>query len=223
MSATCSRSFVLCCGLIYLGASKGLGAEALDLSASELVCGPRCVRFLLEYYGKGKDTELVELIRETQWPDLERGASLAALSKSLEGRGIYTHALRLPAEAGLRWPFPVILHLQGVTPGDSAGGHYVVWLPESSPSRTLVISGLDQLHEGPFSRLSQRMSGYVLLTSNRPIQNPQSAILRSGLERLAFWAVCGGGLGLSVICLVARARFGPARPRVLSRSRKEVC
>lgn len=138
------------------------------------VCGPRCVQFLLRYYGK-EVPSLLELVREIQWPEIERGASLEDLRRSLEKRGIYTYAMRISDHASLKWEFPAVLHLQ---PAKDVLGHFVVWLPESTENETQVWTGLYGVRTRHTAELASQMSGVVLLTAPRTITHPQRAVRR---------------------------------------------
>lgn len=125
----------------------------------DMFCGPRCVQYILKYYGK--DEDLIDLVRETQWPNLEQGASLQSLDIALRKRGVHTSALRLKSINTLRWPYPVLLHLKG----QNGGGHYIVWLPCSSADQATVWVGLDGQETGATRQLAQRCSGRILLTA----------------------------------------------------------
>ena len=127
-----------------------------------IFCGPRSVQRVLEFYGK--EADLMELIREIQWPATEQGASMAALAKALNSRGIYTAAVDVDPSCEIVWDFPVIVHL-----ARNDYEHFVVWLPPKSagsapriwdgpPSRALVLGEFNSLRTGP-----------LLVTSDRPI------------------------------------------------------
>ena len=132
-------------------------------AGADLVCGPRCVGFLLRHYGKPEES-LYDLTREIQWPDLESGASLDSLKQALLKRGIYAEAVAASPDRDLRWPHPVLLHLTGET----AGGHYVVWLPGGPPETSTVWLGLEGIRTGPTAKLARHRSGTVLLYFTRP-------------------------------------------------------
>ncbi len=174
------------------------GDEAISGRRSEMtgdaICGPRCVQYILNHYGQHAD--LIELVRETQWPDFEAGASLEALSRALEKRGIHTCALRVDPQAKLSWPHPVLFHLTG----HEAGGHYIVRLSPSSG--TTRWGGLERLKKRPSEILAERFSGIALLTSPDPITDPATAVpYAGGRWSLRFlWSIttiCGlvGGTG----------------------------
>ena len=49
--------------------SQASDEKARSIKMSNVVCGPRCAKFILEYYERAEGIELVHLIREVQWPD----------------------------------------------------------------------------------------------------------------------------------------------------------
>lgn len=55
-------------------------------AAGDLVCGPRCVQYVVQHYGG--DENLTDLVREIQWPDLEAGSSFDSLKDALAKRGV---------------------------------------------------------------------------------------------------------------------------------------
>lgn len=133
-------------------------------NANSVVCGPRCVGFVLREYGR--DEDLTDLVREMQWPNLSGGATLGALARALEKRGVNTCAVSLDPREGFRWRYPVIVHLDRC--GTSLG-HYVVWMPSSSGSEAVVWDGINGLSTIAYQELASEMSGSVLLTSPSPI------------------------------------------------------
>ncbi len=156
-------------GLMFLAWSAILATVAA--AAGQPYCGPWCVEYVLKYYGH--DADLIALIREIQWPDLESGASLDAMDRALRTRGLHTFAMTISPEARLNWPFPVILHLRGE---GGSQGHFVVWLPPSRTDEAQVWWGLDGIHRVSESQLAAQRSGAVLLTSPQPIEDPPCAI-----------------------------------------------
>jgi ABC-type bacteriocin/lantibiotic exporter with double-glycine peptidase domain len=190
----------ICAGL-WLAAAGLPGSSAEAQSGGDIVCGPRCVQFLLRHY-EAPDEELIELAREVQWPDFEGGASLEALARCLEARGIHTFAMRIDPGSRLSWPHPVLVHLSGE--GEPLG-HYVVWLPSSSNADTHVWSGLTGTRTGPWGRLAAGMSGAVLLTAPAPIDRPDAAIAGPRVSRRVRFAL------LLVVSAAAVASISIAR------------
>lgn len=165
-----------------------------EATSTDMVCGPRCVQFLLRYYEKD-DPGLVALIREIQWPHLEQGVTLAAIDAALRSRDIYTYPLFVLPDAKFDWPHPVLVHLN--PKGTARFGHYVVWLPSSTASRTGIWSGLSGVREGNARDLSDWMSGAILLTSPVAVENPENVAFparRRKLLRLAAMVLVGTAL-----------------------------
>lgn len=190
-------------------------------TGGDVVCGPRCVQFLLRWYDKG-DEDLIALARELQWPELEAGASLQGIQVALENRGIHTYPMRVSPAATLQWSHPVLLHLHRGTDSDDgrALGHYVVWLPSSTGADHDVWNGLAGTSTRPRRHVEGRMSGAILLTSPFPITDPSQAVRRNVFP----WTFC---LGLvfaagGTIVLAGRARLVRFRCWCLSRFQKEV-
>jgi ABC-type bacteriocin/lantibiotic exporter with double-glycine peptidase domain len=161
---------------------------------TDLVCGPRCLRFILEHYGR--KMELLDLVRRTQWPTIENGASLADLDETLRSNGIHTFALRMPEGMDLDWPYPVLLHVQGK---GHPVGHFSVWLPRQTGSPALIWDGLNGYQYWEPWALSGSVT--VLLTSPLSIDDAMgTAAIRpapSTLQGVLLLAItCGisGGL-----------------------------
>ena len=154
--------------------------EHPPLPELDVFCGPRCVDFVLQYYGK---TEIFsDLVREIQWPDVERGCSMDAMKTSLERRHVHTLALRRLPGTILNWNRPVIVHLH--RNGDPTLGHYVVWLPSSTARTIRIWNGIHGLQEVPIDEFLSEMSGVVLLTSLTPVEDCSAAFIRStGFDR----------------------------------------
>lgn len=213
----CASAIVLMglvCPCVSIPASTDPVATPATTPTFDMICGPRCVRYILGCYGK-PEPELIDLVREMQWPDLEMGASLASAEDALRARGIYTQALRLTPGARLRWPYPVIVHLKG----REAGGHFVVRLPPEVNGEERVWAGLSGVRSGPPEKILPKLSGTVLLTAPAPITDPTSAAEVDPASDPR-WA---GAVGLTLVaCVVVAGRAvrrrsaasKPARVRV---------
>ncbi|MFV0442816.1 MAG: cysteine peptidase family C39 domain-containing protein [Planctomycetaceae bacterium] len=94
-----------------------------EVKLAQRICGPHCVRWVLQRYGR--DADLLELVEEMQWPDFESGTSFARLESSLEKRGLCVEALasRFVGE----WNVPIIIEEQ--RPGRTIS-HFAVIDPE---------------------------------------------------------------------------------------------
>jgi hypothetical protein len=157
-------------------------------------CGPQCVRYVLHCYGQ--EEELVKLIRETQWSQVDAAASLSSLNQALRNRGVFTYAMRVPVGTELHWPFPVLLHLCV----SEKMGHFSVWVPDSTIGSGRIWDGLGGLGSKQTNCLPSRCSGAILLTSPRPIVHPEDAISRPLIDNR--WVLCllaAGPLLLAVI------------------------
>ena len=66
---------------------------------------------VFEYYGLRE--ELTDLIYELQWPQMDKGSSLADLARSLKKRGVHVCAARIPPSLAIYWQNPVIVHFSG--------------------------------------------------------------------------------------------------------------
>jgi len=138
--------------------------DLASLTASDNICGPRCVQWILQSYGKSAD--LTTLVQETQAETFREGASLAALAESLERRGVYTSSVHSEAANALLWDHPLLVHMVA---DEASLGHFVVLQPSNSAFGSgTVWDGLREFRK--WSREdTRRHSGNVLLTSAEPI------------------------------------------------------
>lgn len=165
----------LCCVAIALSLGVVADAEGRDeaggpdvplRASTDTICGPRCVRFVLDHFGRGPQPDLLQLAREAQWPNFEDGATVAKLDKPLRRSGLSTRVVEVVATATICWKDPAILYLN--TPGQALG-HYVVLMPDSTPKVARIWSGLSGFEDVPTWMLAQQMGGPVILTSTTPI------------------------------------------------------
>lgn len=140
----------------------------------DLVCGPRCAAFVLSQFGVS--TDLVELVHESQWPNIEAGCSLDDIARMLEKRGVRTRAIHVPDGATLRWQHPVVVHLQ--PRAASTLGHFVVWLPSSTSSVCDIWTGLPGVQSGASSEFWRQSSCAALLTNAEEISELEPCIER---------------------------------------------
>lgn len=132
---------------------------------------------MLEEYGQ--ESDLYELIQETQWPATERGAAMDSLAKALNARNVYTAAVNLDKSVEIAWDHPAIVHLEH---GNEQ--HYVVWLPGERGSPRRVWDGVGSVVRDP-RRFASLRTGPVLLTSDRPIS--PSAVVGKPQPRSSGW------------------------------------
>jgi hypothetical protein len=143
---------------------------AAPVLASDAHCGPRCVQRVLADYGQ--DVELIDLVREIQYPETGSPATLDKLQKSLESRGIYAVAIETGRFATVHWQHPMIVHV--LTP--TGEGHYVTRNTTDNPAGD----------ESQFGR-----TGVFLLTSPDPIDQSTVRAATSGSKAfLAFGVLC---------------------------------
>jgi ABC-type bacteriocin/lantibiotic exporter with double-glycine peptidase domain len=156
--------------IIFFMATRSFGQAPIRSASAEsqpdyynqFICGPKCVKHVLTYYGQ--QAELTDLIREIQWPDYEQGATMAALAKALERRGIFVRAMVVPVSIPLRWLNPVILHF-----ANKQGGHFAVLEPVKNGNGVVLWS--DELHQETFSTddCFKKRSETILVTSNQEL------------------------------------------------------
>lgn len=158
------------------------GAIAADsaggsASSSDQYCGPYCVQYLLKSQ-LNLSVDVVDLIKETQWPSLEVGADLQRLQESLNRRGIHTQALQIGPGDDLVWQAPVLVHLNRPVESTSSDEHFVVWLPSSTAQQVDIWDGGNGLRAMTPSAFRSLRSGYVLLTSMDQIADSRSSVIR---------------------------------------------
>ncbi len=204
---------ILCaaCGVVISAgalASDPPKAAGVPERAQDLVCGPRCIQYVLRHYGQ--DADLIDLVKEVQWPNLEAGATLAAVETALNKRGIHTQAISITAGGRLQWPHPVVLHVRG----DGDLGHFVVWLGRTEAGADVVWDGLSGSQTGPWDKLYTHCTGTALLTAPAPIDCPQDAVERMASPMATACVAVAGLLGIVAVVRTARmpsSRFGARR------------
>lgn len=139
---------------------------------ADAVCGPRVLYYVLQQYGVLGDLTLIDFVREVQWPNVRRGTSMADLADALERRGIFSEGVEIPPNSQLRWHEFAILHFskRRKSSGNGQGdGHFAVLLPSSTTQEAHIWNGLAGEQVGLYEELAEQLSGYVVLTSRRPI------------------------------------------------------
>src|SRR5262245_94188 len=84
-------------------------ADTEGTGRNDIVCGPRCLQYLLGYYGARSDSTLIDIIRDVQSLDEESGSSLLDLRDYLERHGIQARPLQISQECTLSWKYPSIV------------------------------------------------------------------------------------------------------------------
>lgn len=154
---------------ICLGAAPARDGQPALVSeeANSFVCGSRCVKRVLEYYGKS--AELIDIVCELQGAAIDHPANLADMKRALELRGVHVAGVRIrPTDLyRLEWRSPVIAHFAG---RGSTPGHFRVILPSSGNNDVVrVWDGLAGETSLTMSEPSTDATGVVLLTSPSPI------------------------------------------------------
>ena len=156
---------LVCCG-------PGLAAaREPERDPARLVCGPRCVRHVLRHYGV--EADLVDVIRQTQWPDIYNGSSLLDLRRTLESRAIHTRLVRVPAGGEIRWPHPSIVFFEGAD--DAVLGHFAVLGPAAGPDRPTLWMNRDPESHTTAPAAGRVPSDIRLITSPEPITPEMTA------------------------------------------------
>ena len=197
MAITCIGNFILC------------QTQSTGQVAHDLVCGPRCLQFILRHYGQ--EADLVDLIRKVQWPDLEQGTSLSALHNELEERGVHSVIVRCPTDSLPDWPHPLIVHFEPVEESTQGLGHFSVVIPNSVTTNSISLWGGQNGPEiVPVPKFARQISGWAILTSPEPIPVDLNVLQKPLVSSKRFLCQFIG-----VTCLVA----GGCLLRLVSRKR----
>ena len=173
--------------------------EADAARTAPAICGPRCVEFVLDWYGRPAD--VTDLIGELQQGRTYQSVSLAALAESLVRRGIHTKAVQLSWGATLDWPHPVVRH----STWPSGAGHFTVLVPPRGEFPRLVWTDSAGYKRELTDVADGAASGVYLLTAPEPIGDPRPQVRRGAWPWLA--GVSGAVLvGVSVYWLRIRGR-----------------
>lgn len=147
-------------GSLCLSAATAEDVEpSEDVTLAQRVCGPRCVQWVLARYGI--EADLVQLVRETQWPDFEAGASFHAMQAALERRGLFTQALKSPSIEN--WDVPIII--QERLAGEAIA-HFAVIDPELGYWDPAILDFAE--------RDMSRYTGHLLAVFESPPATPTS-------------------------------------------------
>ena len=134
--------------------------DAASDSLGDNVCGPRCVRYILSQFGQ--DIELIDLVKEMQWPAMENGVSVQGLQQTLERRGIFVKAIWVRDVELIRSPYPAIVRVERV----DGEGHFLVLNSMSNDSGKYWDGLSGSCNHIPSS---MKPTGEVLLTSPNAI------------------------------------------------------
>jgi len=194
--------------LVLAGGSACRAQDAATV-VGEAVCGPRCVEFVLAWYGR--PVEASDLVWELQGGQPDRMVSAAALDEALRRRGVHTRVVRVDGWDAPTWPHPAVLHLRQ----PNGAGHFVVWVPPKDGRAAALWDGREGFTAGLTSTQVTGLSGVVVLTSPDPI--PETPTIEVGTEtpRWPLWLAGGLVLGLAAV-LIARRVSGGRRVRDVS-------
>jgi len=152
---------------------------------TQSLCGPRCVKQVLEHYGR--DADLFELIVEMHGGIVGQPSNVEDIEAALQKRGIYSKAIRTGFLTLPKWPHPAILHYRR--------GHFAV-LGETK-------LGYAQIRDGAAMKptwtwipsLMFHQSGIVVLTSDARIER-DIPVVRWPRFGAALICIGIGGIGL---------------------------
>jgi hypothetical protein len=173
-------------------------ADADNGQAIFTVCGPKAAQRVLQWYGQEQRLEYI--VRECQWPELSKGASVDRLSCFLREQGVHTRVISLNGACIPSWSEPIIAFIPG---SNGSLGHFVT-IERQAGSQHTTIWDPDTDTTKPFTRWHQRaFKGEVfILTSRLPITMQASHIpLRRPYSNALLCAVgliIGSVLGLVI-------------------------
>ncbi len=152
MLETNAAVVALVCALFFQG------EPAQTTRAVDTLCGPRCVKFILEYMGN-EVPSLHSLIREIQGGDPMQPANIKSLQDALRKRGLNWSAVKCDREGLMHLDVPVIVH----TP--EGNGHFLVLLR----TRGEVVELWDGASGTSVEKsdvFRERLTGYALIPSD---------------------------------------------------------
>jgi len=135
--------------------------------ATEVLCGPRCVKRVMDFYALPKE-DLLQVARSFDVLNEKKGSRLSEISSQLGGRGIYCETLRVQSLSQLDWNYPVVVHLGS----DKGFGHFCVFIPDMTSQKEGFVRVFDGNHGdilAPSSSWGSIRDRVVLLTSPEPI------------------------------------------------------
>lgn len=142
----------------------GLSAQRTTAAHADNICGPRCVAHILRHYGRPAD--LLEIVREIQYPDIKAGATFADIRSLLERSGIWTAVVHVPAGYSLAWDHPAVAYMRGQD--ESRLGHYAVVVSEPGGARDASWDGIADVRQYRDAGLLAA-DRVVLVTAPQPV------------------------------------------------------
>ncbi len=165
---------VLLIGLVASSRDDSVFGNETSPPVEDVVCGPRCVQFVLREHGI--EAELIELIKEIQWPDLESGTTLDRVNAALKQRGLNTELVNVPNDSVYVWPHPAIVHVP-----DPKGelGHFAVLLPSNNTHEVTLWLGVGGVAKKTPAEFHKMHSGVALITMKLPVADGMVPFVRN--------------------------------------------
>jgi ABC-type bacteriocin/lantibiotic exporter with double-glycine peptidase domain len=174
-----------------------------------VICGPKCIGFILDYYGITDHPNIIVLMQELQGQNIYQGTTIMELSKYLNQKGIYTTPIGISNMADIHWEYPVLVHYKPLSPNEL--GHFVVWLPSSKRTMVRCWDGDRGEVDIPISEWHKLRSGSILLTSPVKIDRPEKSIIYSGLEADSIYTKGIGAIVLLIGLAICWIAYSPYR------------
>lgn len=191
---------VVCADELQDGTLPGLPTGDPATEHADNICGPRCVSFLLNHFGR--PTDVLQLVTEIQHGNPARGSSLSDLTSALKHHGLHCLPVQIPAGNSFRCCFPSIVHLE--PHHDQSLGHFVIQMPAARTTASIRMwKGLSGFFEGPDDAFPEARSGAILVVADRPISIDSDLHIVNGTQTKKRLLVCslllGGGLMLILL------------------------
>jgi hypothetical protein len=145
------------------------------------------------YYGE-PDLDLIDVIREVHGPTHQGKLSILELKKNLDLHVVSTLLVRLTLKRLCTIKSPAVIHL---AQENAAAGHFIVLMPQQVSSKAQMWDGVTGCVSYDTKHLPQDATGYCLLTSSRPINDPTGVLSAANKSRhLLLWAIAIVSLAL---------------------------
>ncbi len=157
-----------------------MDVEEMDWrAASDTICGPRCVKNVLEWY-RGPALDLVSIVEEMRTANVAHGTPLSRIGEMLQRRSsIDSVGIHVSGDNySIQWNYPVIACLKGSNPA-SGLCHFVVLLPESTSRNVVFWDGLAGRRTESAAVFYRRTTGDFLLTDVKSIPSPSAAVVKT--------------------------------------------
>lgn len=163
---------------------------------ADKACGPRAAWYILKFHSR--DVELIDAIREIQWPDLESGTSIEKIKNYLSSHDLHCETVALTPPSLPISPYPSIIYQKPVNGGL---GHFLVLAPWKAGEVATVWDGPGGYREIPARELVPTLSGIALVASP---DSKVPAISNGNANRGALapvWRWTPWALGVCSLCL----------------------